>query len=133
MEVLSESGTKQMDQRKWGEASAHFRNIHARLCNMDVHVVYTALAKVDKNDAGVVIAGPMISGAAAIKLPSSCEVVGYCEAGKNSQGTVYKTHFKKHGFFPARTRFNAMPDVVENFNFAEMTQYLTATNQSAGG
>jgi len=133
VEELSESGTKSMDQRKWGEAAAHFRNIHARLCNLDVHVVYTSLARVDKNDAGVVIAGPFIQGAASVKLPSSCEVVGYCEATKSQKGTVYRTHFKKHGFFPARTRFDAMPDMVENFDFAEMSQYLTAMNQSAVG
>jgi hypothetical protein len=132
VEELSESGTKSMDQRKWGEVAAHFRNIHARLCNMDVHVVYTSLARIDKNDAGVVIAGPFIQGAAAIKLPSSCEVVSFCEASKNQRGTVYKAHFKKHGHYPARSRFDAIPDVIENFNYAEVVQYLTKTNQDIG-
>jgi hypothetical protein len=138
VEELSEQGTKQMDQRKWGEVAAHFRNIHARLCNMQVHVVYTSLAKIDKNDAGVIVAGPFIQGAAAAKLPSSCEVVGYCEVSRSNRKvngvatdqTAYRTHFKKHGHFPARTRFDAMPDVIENFNFSEVEQYLTETNDT---
>jgi hypothetical protein len=130
VEELSEAGTKAMDQRKWGEAAAHFRNLHARLCNMDVHVVYTSLARIDKNDAGVVIAGPFIQGAASVKLPSSCEVVGYCEATKGAKGAVYKAHFKKHGHYPARTRFDAIPDVVENFNFDDIKQYLTQANRA---
>jgi hypothetical protein len=131
VEEISESGTKQMDPKKWGEVGAHFRNVHSRLCNMQVHVVYTALSRIDKNDAGVVIAGPFLSGAAAIKLPSACEVVGYCEATKVKGITEYRTHFKKCGFYPARTRFGALPDVIQNFDFAEVQPYLTKTNATA--
>lgn len=140
VEEISERGTKHMDTQKWGILASHFRNVHARLSNMQVHVVYTALAKIDKSDAGVITAGPAIQGAAATKLPSACEVVGYCEAIKRvhkdkttgeeqPKSTLqYLTHFKKRGFYPARTRFADIPDVMENFSFAEVAPYLTSSN-----
>jgi hypothetical protein len=136
VEEISEQGTKPMDQRKWGEVASHFRNVHARLCNMQVHVVYTSLDKIDKSDSGVIVAGPSLQGAAATKLPSACEVVGYCEVSRSNKkvgGTLvaqtdYKVHFRKHGHYPARSRFDAMPDVVDNFKFAEIEQYLTQSN-----
>lgn len=127
-EISAQPGFKQMSPREWGEVASHFRNVHSRLSNMQVHVVYTSLERIDKNDAGVVIAGPFLSGAAAIKLPSACDVIGFTEVQQSKGGTKYNVHFKKHGFFPARSRFDALPDVVEDFHFDDIAQFLTQGN-----
>src|SRR3979409_1439329 len=47
IEELTRSGKVFMDQGKWGQFLAHFRNIQGRLRKMQVHAVFTALAKTE--------------------------------------------------------------------------------------
>lgn len=122
-EELTDGNKRQMDQQRWGLFGAHLRNIHSRLRNMDVHIVYTCLVK--EPDNADIVAVPMMQGRSAVVIPSACDVIGYCThtAGKPP---VYEIHFQKYrGRYPARTRFSRMPPKVVNFNFAEMEPYLS--------
>ena len=123
-EELTENNAQQMDQRKWGLVATHLRNIQMRLRNLEVHAVFTALAKVSENDAGTVIGGPMLSGQSAIKLPSACDIIGYAEAPANKKGK-HTIHFRRRGHFFARSRFRGMPASVENFDYPAVQKYLS--------
>jgi hypothetical protein len=122
-EELTENNTQQMDQRRWGLLATHLRNIQMRLRDLEVHVVFTALEKLAENDAGIVSGSPMLSGQSAIKLPSSCDFIGYAEAPMNKKGK-HTIHFKRRGHFFARSRFRGMPAQVEDFSYPEVEQYL---------
>ena len=49
----------QMDQQKWGKLASAMRNIQSRLRNLDVHAVFTSLAKVDQDAAGNAVGSPI--------------------------------------------------------------------------
>lgn len=127
VDELSAGGTRQMDQRHWGAVLAHFRNTQSRLRNMQVHAVFTALSDLQKDKEGNITGGgPMVSGATAKKLPSACDVIGYCEytsGAKNVSGR-YTTYFRDRGMFPARARFQGWPAEMENFNFQQVEHLL---------
>lgn len=123
-EELSEGNTKQMDQQKWGKLSGHLRNIHSRLRNMDVHVVFTALVKEEKDAANNATALPLMSGRMGYMLPSACDVIGYCKERPGKPESLYDVHFRKYMHFPARSRFRGMPQKVTNFRFDDMLPYV---------
>lgn len=128
IEELTAGNKYDMDWSKWGLLSGHLRSIHGRLRTLDVNVVYTALANVPSDDGGKnngpkQSLGPMMQGKMAFKLPSACDVVGYFEinAGKPPH---YYAHFQPHRNYTARTRFPGIPAKVENFNYADIAQFL---------
>lgn len=123
-EQLTRGGQK-MDQQKWGFFLAHFRNIQARLRNIEVHVVFTALDRVEKDDGGQYYGGPLIPGQTGFKLPSACDVIGYCE----EVGGEYKVHFRKRRHFRARSRLAGVPPVVKNFNFQEIEKLIGSSTK----
>lgn len=126
VEDLSDFGKKQMDQAKWGHLSGHLRMIHDRLRSLDVHIVYTALATVKEvkgHDASVGL--PNLTGQMAEKLPSACDVIGYCEALRGPKGdSTYRVNFRRTGPFQARSRFPRLPAFLDNFTFDDAQQYL---------
>lgn len=103
---LSKEGQLIMDQSKWGLFANRLMAMHVRLKSMEVHVVYTALAKLEKVDDKTLHGGPLISGAPATKLPAACTTVGYCET---YAGDTRRVHFKKHMHWHARSRFSKLP------------------------
>jgi len=120
---LTDGAKEQMSMDKWGKLSAHLRNVHARLRALDVHVVYTALSKVDKDGKE---AGPHLPGQSADKLPSACDVYAYVDVkdqgrDKPPRHTVY---FRQRDIYPARTRFQGFPGSVENFKFNDIKHLL---------
>ena len=121
---LTRGGKVFMDQAKWGQFLSHFRNIQARLRKMEVHAVFTALAKVDKANDDTVIGGPLIQGQTALKLPSACDVIGYCEEIRSAKDSIYRMHLRRHKHFAAGSRFPAIPPQLDNFNFADIEKYL---------
>lgn len=126
VEDVSNFGQRKMDQQGWGLISTFLRTLHARLRNMDVHVVYTALSKLTESDSGSVSGGPALIGSMADKLPSACDVIAYFEETpplQKGDRPTYRAHFRKYKFWPARSRFAAMPDHVDNFDFAAVQQY----------
>ncbi len=114
-------GDQKMDQQKWGWFLAHFRMIQARLRSMDVHVVFTALDRVEKDDSGMHYGGPLIPGQTAHKLPSACDVIGYCEERRGE----FKVYFRQRRHFRARSRFKGMPESVKDFEFSKIAKYLS--------
>jgi hypothetical protein len=126
-EQITGQGVRQMDQQKWGAVLAHFRNAQSRLRNMQVHAVFTALSDLKQDKEGNITGGgPMISGATAKKLPSACDVIGYCEytpGGRNVPGR-YTTYFRDRGHFPARSRFTGWPTEVDDFSFQKVEHLL---------
>ena len=121
IEDITAGGQDAMDQRKWGEVLAHIRNIQTRLRNLDAHVVFTALEKIDeKTGEGL----PLIQGASAKKLPSSCDVIGFCEVIEAKNVIRYRTHFKPYRKYQARSRIKGMPKVVDNFEFQKVADLL---------
>lgn len=124
---VSDYGRKKMDQQQWGVISTFLRTIHSRVRNLDVHMVYTALAKAQVGEKGEVISGgPNIIGSLAEKLPSACDVVAYLEelpgSGRDASGklnpSTYRVFLRKYRWWLARTRFGDFPDYMDNFNFA---------------
>jgi hypothetical protein len=124
MEEMTRGGKVFMDQGKWGSFLAHFRNIQSRLRKMQVHAVFTALSKVDKADDDTIIGGPHIQGQVAAKLPSACDVIGYCEEVRSGKDSVYRMHLRKYKHFPARSRFRDVPATIDNFNFTNIEKFL---------
>lgn len=123
---ISSNGKVKMDQQKWGIMSDFLRTVHTRLRNLDCHVVFTALAKVDGEEGSVVEGAPDITGKMARLLPSACDAIGYCETvdGGGKNAPVYQVHFRQHRVYPARTRFKGVPGLVKNFTFEGILQYL---------
>ncbi len=127
IEELTEGGKKKMDMQQWGLLSGHLRNIHTRLSNLPVHVVYTSLAQVKETDGGAVTGGAAMSGAMALKLPSACDAIGYFEqtpgrATKETPnpGMNFRAHFQRYKQFAARIRAPrgvATPPYVDDFHF----------------
>jgi len=125
IEQLTEGGRLQMDQRKWGQLLSHLRTLQTRLRGLDVHAVFTALAKVDAvAETGTVIGGPLIPGQAAQKIPSACDIIGYCEEVNTGKGIQYRVHFRRHKHFAARSRFPEIPPMMENFQFSQVESLL---------
>jgi len=128
VEDLSRGGTKSMDMQAWGALGSHLRSVHARLRNFDCHVVFTALAKLVEGASGGAVAGkPNITGQMADKLPSACDVIGYCETmpgGTKGAPRIFRTHFEKYKQFPARSRFPGFPKFADNFTFAQVQSHL---------
>lgn len=123
---ISQNGRIKMDQQKWGVMSDFLRTLHTRLRGLDVHVVFTALAKVEGEDSNAEGA-PDIPGKMARLLPSACDAIGYCEttdSGAKNAPPQFRVHFRQFRIYPARTRFKGVPSVVENFNFEKVQQFL---------
>lgn len=105
-----------MDIQKWGEIQSFYRNLHNALRGLPIHIVYTALdAYDDEQERG----GPAISGKTSERLPSACDVIGYCEEVPDKTPT-YRIHFRRYKNYVARSRFDAVPRVVTNFNFEKL-------------
>jgi len=119
IEDIGARGSRKMDMQAWGQLSSHLRTIHSQLSDMDVHVVYTALDKVD--DAGN--GQPLLTGKNALMMPSACDVIGFCEAVPVPKGKdpLHRIHFRQFGRYPARSRFSGFPDQVDNFDFTQIT------------
>lgn len=123
---VGDMGKKKMDQQGWGVISTFLRTLHSRLRNLDAHIVYTSLAKVQMDDdGGVVAGGPNLIGSMAEKLPSACDTVVYMEElpaqGKDGKPT-YRAFFRRYKKWHARTRFGGLPDFVDNFNFGALSE-----------
>lgn len=120
---VSNQGAKKMDQQGWGIVSNEYRTLHSRLRNMDVHVVYTALAKTQEAEGGgIAQGGPNLIGSMAEKLPSACDVVVYMEelAGDAKTGPTYRAYLRKYRWWQARTRFGGFPDYMDSFDFRKL-------------
>lgn len=128
IEDMTNGGDVDMTFKHWGLIGTHLRHVQDMLRQLDVHAVFTALAKANTSAAGDVVAGgPMLTGASAEKLPSACDVIGYCEM-RPGKPPIYNTHFQKHGIYAARTRFKEMPASVQNFSWEHIEPYLTKPN-----
>lgn len=122
---ISQNGKIKMDQQRWGIMSDYLRSLHTRLRALDCHVIFTALAKVEGEDANVEGA-PDVPGKMSRLLPSACDAIGFCEtidAGPKSK-PVYRVHFRQHRVYPARTRFKGIPPHVDDFTFAQVVKHL---------
>jgi len=105
----TQGGRIQPDQRTWGLLRTTMLYMRDVLFGLKAHVVFTALEKVQTDDKGsITSAGPRISGAAADLLPSSCDLVGYCEQVA-SRPPKWQVHFCNYGAFKGRTRLRGMP------------------------
>lgn len=117
------AGTMQMDQQKWGLFLSHLLEVQAILRRMQVHVVWTSHTKIEKISDTTSICGANISGQAAVKIPSSCDAIAFCENG-TGKDPRFRTHFSRFNGFNARARF-AIPAVIENCTFDDIAQYLS--------
>lgn len=105
-----------MDIQKWGEVQSFYRNLHNALRGLPIHIVYTALDHYDdEQERG----GPAISGKTSERLPSACDVIGYCEEVPDKP-PVYRIHFRRYKNYVARSRFASVPAIVKNFNFEQL-------------
>lgn len=126
VEDVSNNGQRKMDQQGWGLISSFLRTLHSRLRNLDVHVVYTSLAKVTESEGGTTLGGPNLIGSTAEKLPSACDVIAYCEElpGSKPEAPRFRAHFRKHSYWVARSRFASFPAQIDNFTFAQVQAHL---------
>jgi hypothetical protein len=123
-EELTGGGIRPMDQFRWGQLSSHLRTIQVRLRRLDVHAVFTSLARTTTADDGTVIGDAMIPGQSSIKLPAACDVIGYCEVTTSKNNPVHRIHFRRHKHFIARSRFDGLPATIDNFSFQQVETLL---------
>lgn len=129
IEDMTQGGEIDMTFKHWGLIGTHLRHVQDMLRQLDVHAIFTSLAKVSTNEAGAVQSGgPMLTGQVAEKLPSSCDIIGYCEM-RPGKPPLYVTHFQKQGVYFARTRFKEMPPSMQNFGWAELEPYISGNAQ----
>ena len=122
---LTNDGSKAMDQQNWGHYATHLRTVFNRLNNLDCHVVMTALEKVAVTKDERAIGGPNVSGSMAVKLPSACDIIGYCQAIPSGRtDTTYRTHFRQFGPFAARSRFPGFPTYVDSLKFSDVESFI---------
>lgn len=125
IEDMTNGGEIDMTYKHWGLIGTHLRHVQDMLRQLDVHAVFTSLAKVTASDTGSIShGGPMLTGQSAEKLPSACDIIGYCDM-RPGKPPIYTTHFQKNGVFFARTRFKEMPASVQNFCWEHVEPYLT--------
>jgi hypothetical protein len=120
---LTRGGKAFMDQAKWGQFLAHFRNVQSRLRRMEVHAVFTALSDV-KTTENTTIGGPLIQGQTAKKLPSACDVIAYCEEIR-AKSSIYRMHLRRYGHFAAGSRFAKLPEIIDDFDFKNIKPFIT--------
>jgi hypothetical protein len=122
VEDIGQSGRRKMDQQAWGLLSSHLRTLHAMLSQLDTHLVYTSLAKLDDNGTGQ----PLMVGKNALMMPAACDVISFQECVPVAKGRdqVYRTHFRQFGAYPARSRFRDMPDFIDDFQFSKVEKVL---------
>lgn len=131
-EQLTNGATKTMAQHDWNSISSHMRSIQTRARALELHWIFTALDKTEQSDDGkTVIGGPHLSGQLATKFPSSCDVIGYCEEIRGKDESIYRVHFRRHKYFPARSRYRRIPPVIDNFNFADVQFALEPDEMAA--
>lgn len=124
---LTDGHKAQMDPGRYGKLANHLSNIHSRLSNMEIHTVYTALARWHE-DTGK--GGPHIPGKTGDMLPSACDVYAYTVAedqGSDKNGKKplkFSLHTRTYKNYPARTRFRGMPACIENFQFAKVQAFI---------
>lgn len=93
-------------QQTWGLLRTHLTNIRDVLFRLPCHVIITALDNTTTDEKGnITWQGPRIQGAAGDLIPSSCELLGYCDAVGNDNFVVY---FQKYGKAEAGTRLSGM-------------------------
>lgn len=123
-------GTKvQMDQGKYGILAGHMRNIHTRLSQMQCHIVYIALDKVDEKSGK---GEPYLPGKTGDLLPSACEVFAHLvrkNNGKNNPDT-FELHTKEHAIWQARSRLQRLPPCIVNFDWSQVQHLLTNIDQT---
>lgn len=127
IEDLTDGGKFSMNQQRWGDLVAHLRNLQARLRRMELNVVFTALSTPPvKNDDGVTISKgcPLIQGQSRRKLPSSCDIIGYCDVMEAKNHMEFRVHFRHHAF-DARSRFEKLPAMVKSFDYRTIQEFLT--------
>jgi len=120
-EELTDGGKYEMGWEKWGKIGNHLRNLHARLRNLPVHVVFTSLEdRVFDKDRKLLSGGPMFPGKMSYKLPSACDGIVFFTAKAGKPNNIYTAHFRKEGVFNARVRFPGLRDkgFLRPFTFA---------------
>lgn len=126
LDELTEGNKVPMDRQKYERLAAHFRNIHARLSEMQIHVVYCALAKWDeKTDKG----SAYLSGKSGDIIPSACEVYAHMTVKDQGKGNpqLFTMHTQTHQGWKARTRLNRLPAEITNFHFDKVRSLLSNT------
>lgn len=94
------------NQQTWGVLRSHLTNIRDILFRLPCHVVITALDDTTTDERGnITWQGPRVQGAAGELIPSSCELVGFCESSGPDTFVVY---FQKYGRVEAGTRLKGM-------------------------
>ena len=116
-----------MDQQKWGKHLRHLTEVQGKLRRMDAHLIWTSHTKIEKISDTSSINGANISGQAATKIPSACDIIGYCEIGAGNV-PKHRTHFRKFNGFSARTRI-PLPAMIENCTYDLMAPYLFGGEQ----
>lgn len=105
--ALTNGGKVQPSQQTWGMLLRHLLSIRDRLFALPMHIIFTSLAKVTTDESGkVTSAGPRITGAAAELLPSSCDMIGYCEQTAHMP-PQFMTHFRTWDRYPGGSRLMA--------------------------
>lgn len=122
IEALTNGYREDMNQYKWGQLSFHIIGIHNRLVNLGAHLAYTSQVEFSEKDKKLV---PMLQGRARVIIPAACDAVGLCDVtARNIKGkgnvVEYKTYFRTHRSFSARTRYNWVPQEIVNFDFTEL-------------
>lgn len=125
---LTQGSKVAMDVQKYERLTAYFRNIHARLSALQMHVVYCSLGQIDE---GTKKGDAYLSKKTKEVIPSSCEVYAHMtvkDQGKDKNGNpfprIYTMHTQAHGEWKARTRYRRLPAEIKNFRFDDIRHLL---------
>jgi hypothetical protein len=126
---LTQGSKVSMDVQKYDKITSYFRNIHARLSNLETHLVFCALAQLDeKTERG----DAYLSKKVREVIPSSCDVYAYLTAtdrGTDKNGNQlpkeHKMYTQSRGQWKARSRCKRLPALIQNFNFNDIKHLLS--------
>lgn len=94
------------NQQTWGILRTHLTNVRDVLFRLPCHVVITALDDSTQDEKGnTTWQGPRVQGAAGDLIPSSCELVGFCDSVGPETFVIY---FQKYGKAEAGSRLKGM-------------------------
>lgn len=105
----------------WGRLRSRLENIGRMLQSLDMNVVITAIAQIEKNDVtGDFVGGPMVDGRYRDLIAADFDESYYLECAGGKEPT-YRAHFRKYKWFNAKSRLG-LREIMEDPSYEKIAK-----------